>query len=180
MAVFVGGWTLEAAEALCAPETDQPGTVLDGLTTLVDKSLVQLQEAADGRVRFVLLETLRDYALEGLEAHAEVAAFRRRHAEYFVTLAEQAEQGMRGPEQLEWLGRLVSGTMTTFALLCVGHGSVATPRSDCAWPTEHGAIGTCAATYGGSQVARDIHDSGHEPRGFASKWERRARRRSPT
>jgi tetratricopeptide (TPR) repeat protein len=106
LAVFVGGWTLAAAEALCAPVTNQPGTVLDGLTALVDKSLVQLQEAADGHVRFGLLEILREYALERLAAHAEVTTFRRRHAEYFMTLAEQAEQGMRGQEQVEWLGRL--------------------------------------------------------------------------
>jgi predicted ATPase/DNA-binding XRE family transcriptional regulator len=106
LAIFAGGWTLEAAEAICASESDKPGDVLARLTALVDKSLVQVQETAEGALRFGLLETLCEYAHEQLQAHAEMGSFRRRHAEYFVSLAEQAEHALRGPDQLEWLERL--------------------------------------------------------------------------
>jgi predicted ATPase/transcriptional regulator with XRE-family HTH domain len=104
--VFAGGWTLEAAEAICVPGAAGARSVLEGLASLVDKSLVKQYEVAEGESRFGLLETLREYALERLEASGEAEALQRRHTEYYVTVAEEAEPALRGPEQGVWLERL--------------------------------------------------------------------------
>jgi non-specific serine/threonine protein kinase len=93
LGIFVGGWTLNAAIAVS-------GATLDQLTSLLDKSLIQLrqEEHADGEPRFHMLETIRAYALEQLAAHAQSDAIQRRHAEYFVQLAECLEPQLWGPE----------------------------------------------------------------------------------
>jgi predicted ATPase/transcriptional regulator with XRE-family HTH domain/Tfp pilus assembly protein PilF len=105
LAVFVGGCTLDSAEAVCR----QPGAlaldILDGITSLVDKSLLR-QETADDPPRFAMLETIREYAEEQLTAGAEMDAVQRGHAEYFMALAEQAAPELRGAAQSEWLARL--------------------------------------------------------------------------
>src|SRR5262249_12008421 len=96
LAVFVGGCTLEAVEAVCAaPEGVEPlaGDVLDGLGRLVDQSLVQQREEG-GTARFGLLQVVREYALDLLEASGETEALRRTHAAYMLALAEQAEPEM--------------------------------------------------------------------------------------
>lgn len=82
LSVFVGGLSLEAAEAVC-------GTSLDLLAALVDHNLLQRSATADGS-RYTMLETIREYAAERLAASDEADALRRRHAEYFITLAESA------------------------------------------------------------------------------------------
>jgi predicted ATPase/class 3 adenylate cyclase len=92
LAVFVGGWTLEAAEEVCDAD-------LDTLASLVDKSLVRRSE--DGR--FSMLETIHEYASERLEASTELDGLRGMHASYFLALAEPAEEGLKGPDQLRWL-----------------------------------------------------------------------------
>jgi predicted ATPase len=90
LAVFVGGCTLEAAEAITTlnVETFERSNVLDGMTSLVDKSLLRQEEGPDGAPRFTLLETIREYALEQLAASGELEPIRQRHATYFVSLAE--------------------------------------------------------------------------------------------
>ncbi len=88
LGVFVGGWMLEAAEAVCTGDDDLSMDVLDGLTVLLDQSLVQ-QTEVDGAPRFSMLETIRDYALEQLQANGELAVVRQRHMAYYVMLAEQ-------------------------------------------------------------------------------------------
>jgi predicted ATPase/class 3 adenylate cyclase len=97
LAVFVGGWTLEAAEAVAEAS-------LDALESLVDKSLVR---HADGR--FWMLETIREYASERLEDLADVGELRRRHADYFLALAESTESRLRHEELggggREWIDR---------------------------------------------------------------------------
>jgi predicted ATPase/DNA-binding CsgD family transcriptional regulator len=93
LAVFRGGRSLEAIEAVCG--ADLPIDVFDGLASLVDKSLVQQQETPVGEPRFVLLEMIQAYARERLEASGEAEAMRRRHALYFVELAERAEPELR-------------------------------------------------------------------------------------
>jgi len=100
LAVFAGGWTLEAATAVCG------FPVLDGLASLADKSLVfRLAPSAD-EPRYGMLETIRDYIIERLAEHGEEAAARRAHADYFLGLAEHAAPELEGPEQAAGLDRL--------------------------------------------------------------------------
>jgi predicted ATPase/class 3 adenylate cyclase len=102
--VFVGGATLSAAEAVCAGEGGPD--LLDGLASLVDNSLLRREEDEAGEPRFRMLETVREYALERLEAHGDAATVKRRHADFFLALAEEAEPHLFGPEEPEWLSRL--------------------------------------------------------------------------
>jgi predicted ATPase/DNA-binding CsgD family transcriptional regulator len=90
LSVFAGGFTLGAAEAVCAGEDLEPEEVLDLLASLVDKSLVLVAER-DGEVRYRLLETARQYGREKLEESGEAEDVRRRHAEFYLALAEEAE-----------------------------------------------------------------------------------------
>jgi non-specific serine/threonine protein kinase len=94
LAVFAGGWTLEAAEA-CNPGLN----TLDRLATLVDHSLVRQTSQSDGTTRFSMLETIRDYGLERLHASDEEATVRQRHAEFYLTLAGQAAARAEGGDQ---------------------------------------------------------------------------------
>jgi predicted ATPase/class 3 adenylate cyclase/DNA-binding CsgD family transcriptional regulator len=105
LSVFAGGFTLEAAGAVCADEAVQLPRVLDLVTGLVDKSLVQA-EGDETSPRYRLLETIRDYARSKLIDAGEVADARQRHAEYFVDLAETCGPGLLGPHMLQWLARL--------------------------------------------------------------------------
>ncbi len=118
LAVFAGGWTLEAAEAVTGLRTEDSGlsgsdysalspqsSVLDGLASLVDKSLV-LAEERGGGVRYRMLETVREYAAERLREAGEDEAFRARHREWFVAFVERAAGYLRGPEQAGWRRRL--------------------------------------------------------------------------
>jgi predicted ATPase/class 3 adenylate cyclase len=104
MAVFTGGWTLEAAEAVCAPD-DIGLDALDGLTSLVDKSLIRRAELPDGSFRFSMLETIREFALEQLTAGPDLDPMFRRHADHFLALAVEAEPHLTAGDQLEWLDR---------------------------------------------------------------------------
>jgi predicted ATPase/class 3 adenylate cyclase/DNA-binding CsgD family transcriptional regulator len=107
LSVFVDGYTLEAIEALCTSLDSESEPVLDVVASLVDKSLLQHVEQQTGEEsRFVMLETIREYALERLESHGETETARRVHAAYFLQLAEEAEQGMAGPQQAVLLERL--------------------------------------------------------------------------
>jgi predicted ATPase/transcriptional regulator with XRE-family HTH domain len=125
LAVFAGGWTLEAATAVAATgpnpepsaqnveqlnsaletEGSEPA-VLDGLTALVDQSLVGRVGSGMSEPRFVMLETMREYALDRLEACGQAEALRERHARYYLDLAERAERELQGGEQVTWLDRL--------------------------------------------------------------------------
>jgi predicted ATPase/DNA-binding NarL/FixJ family response regulator/transcriptional regulator with XRE-family HTH domain len=105
LSIFAGGWTLEAAEAVCAGEGVEPEAVLDLLSHLVHHSLV-LAELVDGVPRYRLLETLRQLARERLDQRVDAAATRDQHAEFFTTLAEQAASAMLGPDESIWLDRL--------------------------------------------------------------------------
>jgi non-specific serine/threonine protein kinase len=104
LSVFAGGWSLEAAEAVCGGEALAPGGVLDLLGRLVDKSLVQVEEDG-GEARFRLLETLRYYARERLQDLGEVPSTCDRHADFFLQLAEAAEPHLWGPSLMNWLAR---------------------------------------------------------------------------
>lgn len=105
LAVFMGGFTLESAESVCGVEPLDEYIVLDHIGHLVDKSLVQAEEKKDG-VRYRMLETLRQYARQRLAESEEVELMRRRHAEHFRVLVEEAEPNLRGEDEAYWFRRL--------------------------------------------------------------------------
>jgi predicted ATPase/class 3 adenylate cyclase len=104
LAVFAGGWSLNAAEAVCGPGSD--ADVLDGLGALVDHSLVRRGRPRGGETRFRMLETIREFAGERLAASDDEEEVRRRHARFIRDLAEEAEPNLTTDAQAEWLRRL--------------------------------------------------------------------------
>ncbi len=106
LAVFVGGGTLDAAESVANAVGDGTLDVLDGVASLIDKSLLRQHDRADGETGFLLLETIREYALEALAASGETAAVARAHAAYYLTFAEEAAPRLLGLELRGWLERL--------------------------------------------------------------------------
>jgi predicted ATPase/class 3 adenylate cyclase/DNA-binding CsgD family transcriptional regulator len=108
LSVFVGGFTLEAAEAVCdAPENvERAGEALELLSSLIDKSLLRQAEQEGEELRFIMLETIREYGIERLVAHAETGVAQQAHAEYYLALAERAESELAGSHQVVWLERL--------------------------------------------------------------------------
>jgi predicted ATPase len=115
LAIFVGGFTLEAVQAVCFPkaadgfstQVDGEGAALEQLAELLDKSLVQTQQGTSGEPRFSMLETIREYASEQLQVSPEEAAMQEQHAHYFLRLAEAAESDLYRPaERDSWLERL--------------------------------------------------------------------------
>ncbi|MBV9169049.1 MAG: helix-turn-helix domain-containing protein, partial [Chloroflexi bacterium] len=105
LAVFAGGWTLEAAEAVCGG-TDLPAeAVLDRLNQLVESSLVQVLNAGRDERRFGLLEIVREYAQRDLQASGEEDAIREAHAQYMSALAGESYWRLVGPEQVDWIAR---------------------------------------------------------------------------
>ncbi|MFN8472678.1 MAG: tetratricopeptide repeat protein [Anaerolineae bacterium] len=109
LAVFVGGFTLEAAAAVAGQEGTESSThisILDGLASLVDNSLIHQTETGDGEPRFSQLETVREYGLERLAESGELDAIRGRHARYWLALAQAAAPKLLATEQTLWFGRL--------------------------------------------------------------------------
>lgn len=105
LSAFAGGFTLEAAEAVCTDEHIPPYEILDLLTNLVSKSLVVFEER-DEEARYRLLETVRQYARDKLLETGEAARMRDRHRDWFLAFAERAEGALQGPDQALWLKRL--------------------------------------------------------------------------
>ena len=106
LSVFVGGWALDAAEAICAPRNDLD--LLDGMEALVQGNLVRQTSGSSGEPRFGMLETIREFGLELLSDSGEVGELRGRHARYFLALAEQAEPHLPTPDRTLWLPRVES------------------------------------------------------------------------
>ena len=104
LSVFAGGWTLEAAEQVCASDEFNAYQILDLLLHLVDKSLV-VAKTQEIHPRYYMLETIRQYAQEKLDESGETNLMRDRHLEYFCSLAEQARPHFRDAEQFTWLDR---------------------------------------------------------------------------
>ncbi len=105
LGVFAGGWTLEAAEAIV--QSPDPGAPLwETLRSLVEKSLAQTEGVDGADRRYRMLETIREYALEGLAASGDLDTARQRHAAYYMDLAEQADQELGGSEEQTWLRRM--------------------------------------------------------------------------
>jgi predicted ATPase/DNA-binding SARP family transcriptional activator len=105
LSVFAGGCRIEAAEAICDPDAELESDIFEGLSSLVEKSLVR-QEEMHREPRFSLLETMREYALERLEKEGATQALRRRHAGYYLEFAEQTAPRLGDPDQKLWLDRL--------------------------------------------------------------------------
>ncbi len=106
LAVFDGGWTLEAMEAVCADSAEDAHYLLDRLAALVDKSLVVVGEGAEGEPRFRLLRLIREYALEQLADANEERLLRRRHADYYAAFVADAERKLKSTDQTAWFARL--------------------------------------------------------------------------
>jgi len=110
LAVFVGGCTLEAAEAVCLgtyhSSAETVVNVLDAVISLLDKHLLQQREQEDEEPCLFMLETIREYGLEGLQVSGEMDAIRRAHASYYLALAEEAEPRLFGEEQIAEFDRL--------------------------------------------------------------------------
>jgi predicted ATPase/DNA-binding winged helix-turn-helix (wHTH) protein len=105
LSVFLGGCTLEAVEAVCNTRRDLSIDPLEGLTSLVDKNLVQRMDRAQAEPRFTMLETIREYASECLVAGDEQPATRRAHAAYCLVLAEEGNPELGPADRADWLAR---------------------------------------------------------------------------
>jgi predicted ATPase/class 3 adenylate cyclase len=126
LSVFVGGCTLDAITAICPAESEPPRDVLDIMTALLDQNLLRQNEGPDGEPRFVLLETVCEYALERLAASDEAEALRRQHAASYLALAEAAEPELHRAPQKAWWNQLE-----------VEHDNL---RAALAWALEDGAV----------------------------------------
>jgi predicted ATPase/DNA-binding SARP family transcriptional activator len=121
LGVFVGCWSMQAAEAIC-PDFAVP--LLDSLVSLVDKSLVVQKEGINGEMRFSMFETIREYALEVLSSNGEMPLVCREHANYFCTLVEQMNAFEHGEVTPNWAD-----------LLEQDHGNI---RAALDWSIRHG------------------------------------------
>jgi len=108
VSAFVGGCSLQASEAVCGPgvEGSESSPVLDTVASLIEKNLLRLDTRAGREPRIGMLETIREYGLEQLEAHGEGPSVRDRHLDYYLGLAQEADPGLLGPQQVEWCRRL--------------------------------------------------------------------------
>ena len=97
LAVFAGGFTLEAAESVCDAD-------LETLQTLLERNLVRERAEDAGVRRYEMLETIREFALERFEDRSDAEAFQRRHAEHFLAIAEAADSELKGPDQVDVAG----------------------------------------------------------------------------
>ncbi|MFD4294291.1 ATP-binding protein [Rhodococcus sp. NPDC058505] len=104
LSVFAGSFELDAAEGVCG-EPDDAGALLDGVASLVDKSIL-IREEVDAGVRYRMLETIREYGRERLRDAGEFTAMRRRHRDWYEGIAATAESEWIGPRQVDWIRRL--------------------------------------------------------------------------
>ncbi|CAN5550527.1 hypothetical protein BH23CHL2_BH23CHL2_01000 [soil metagenome] len=107
LAVFVGGFTLEAAQAVASDAADDSNAVVDAITSLIRKSTLR-QRSSNGGMRFWMLETIREYGLELLAQSGDEPAVRRAHAAWCLAHAQRAEPELSGPDQGIWIERLES------------------------------------------------------------------------
>ncbi len=106
LAVFAGGWTLEAAEQVCLEAGASKLDMLEGLSSLLDKSLLNQEHESPGETRFRMLYVLREFGLEQLDAEGEGTATREAHAAYYLRLSEEANSQLHGCEQKGWRNQL--------------------------------------------------------------------------
>ena len=106
LAAFAQGFDLESAYEVAQAAGDPGMDVLDGVESMVGKSLLRQVHSPEGDPRFAMLQTIREYALEVLTESGEADVTRQRHAEVYLELAKRAVPELRGPEQIKWLERL--------------------------------------------------------------------------
>lgn len=106
LAVFVGGCSLVAADAICNAEGDLPTDIVEVLQSLLDKNLLRQAESIDGELRFTMLETIHEYALDCLTTSDELSRLRGHHADFYLALAERADFELQGPTQVVMLEQL--------------------------------------------------------------------------
>lgn len=122
LAVFAGGFDLPAAEAVCGAPPLEDFEVMDRLGSLVEKSLVMMEQRGED-TRYRMLETLRDYAHEKLVQDGEAPDTAVRHCEHYFALAKNANKGLQGPEQAQWVLRMeteIDNTRAALALALAG------------------------------------------------------------
>lgn len=130
LAVFVGGFTLEAVERVCGDrslaggDSSHQSPIIESLSALLDHSLLQQEIVSNGEPRFVLLEVLREYSLERLADSGEVEALRHKHAAFYLAQAEAAEPELTRSHQITWLDQLERE-----------HGNL---RAALGWSLDHG------------------------------------------
>ena len=107
LAVFAGGWTLDAAEAVCSGDGLEPPRAFELMTQLVAKSLVVINQESGREKRFRLLEMIREHALERLIAAGEEQRLKEKHLNYYLKFSEDVEYGLMGPDQIELLARTI-------------------------------------------------------------------------
>ena len=117
LSVFVGGWTLQAVEAVCYQAPEEASSALDEVTSLLDKSLLLHVEPAGGEARLQMLMTVREYALECLQASGDAETIQRAHAAYYLAWVQEVEPHLKGAQQLEWLAQLEQEMANVFAAL---------------------------------------------------------------
>ncbi len=107
LSVFAGSWTLEGAEAVAAIAGETPLDAIETLAGLIDQSLINTRQGPDDtETCYTMLETIREFAVERLAASGEIVPVERAFESFLIRLAERAEEGLRGPDQLQWLDRL--------------------------------------------------------------------------
>ncbi len=127
LAVFVGGFDLAAAEAVCGSEPLDPLDVVDLLDRLVSHSLVMLEDRGDGGVRYGMLETLREYAAEKLRELPDAEPVAARHAEHLFSVAKQARDGLKGADHGLWAARLEEEFDNLRAAMATARAGIADP-----------------------------------------------------
>jgi predicted ATPase/DNA-binding XRE family transcriptional regulator len=106
LGAFAGGCSPESAQAVCDPASELSFEAVDGLEKLVDQSLLRQQGLSEDLARFIMLGTVREYALTQLRQSGELSTVLQRHSRYFLSFAEAAIRELQGPAQREWLERL--------------------------------------------------------------------------
>ncbi len=127
LAVFVGGFDLAAAEAVCGTAPLDPLDIVDGLDRLVDHSLVMLADRGDGGVRYTMLETLREYAAERLRELPDAEPVAARHAEHLFEVAKLGRDGLKGADQGLWATRLEEEFDNLRAAMATARAGIADP-----------------------------------------------------
>lgn len=152
LGVFARGCTLDAVEAVCVWGSKTEAPLLEQLASLVDKSMLQHELRPNGEPRFMLLETLREYALERLDADGQTEAARKRHLEYYLALVESIEPGPKEPNLPAWMKALEEE-----------HDNL---RAALQWGLDHGEIESALRISGAIWRFWQIH--GHVEEG--TKW----------